>query len=181
MALVLDKRFEDVLSRISANHIMYIVLMTVILITSATLPDALAQHPIFHGTQTIAGFHIELIVEPIPIEPHVLTKFSTTFMDAMTGEFAEEVPHTIVFIQDGEVIFSESTNAASHVHEFRFAEEHQGPLTVLIDNINNTGESIEYNLVVVPEFPLSAMFAMTAMLAITFAVLRFKRIRMLGR
>lgn len=39
-------------------------------------------------------------------------------------------------------------------------EEHAGPLTVLISNVNDTGEDAEFSIVVVPEFPT----AMTVMI-----------------
>lgn len=138
-----------------------------------SLQDAFAQYPAFHGKKTVAGFHVEITVEPIPIEPGVLTKFGTEFLDAVTGELAEEVPHTFVLMKD-EVIFKEFTTSTSYIHEFRFAEEHKGSLTVLIEDVNNSGESVEFSLTVVPEFPLSATLTMGAVLATMFVILRFK-------
>jgi hypothetical protein len=150
-----------------------IVIATLTVGSIISLQDAFAQHPAFHGKKTAAGFHVEITVEPIPIEPGVLTKFGTEFLDATTGELAEEVPHTFVLMKD-EVIFKEFTTSASHIHEFRFVEEHEGSLTVLIEDVNNSGENVEFSLTVVPEFPLSATLAMGAVLATMFVILGFK-------
>ncbi|MCS6768054.1 MAG: hypothetical protein RMJ59_07155 [Candidatus Nitrosocaldus sp.] len=46
------------------------------------------------------------------------------------------------------------------MHEYTLMEEHAGPLTVLISNVNDTGEDAEFSIVVVPEFPT----AMTVMI-----------------
>lgn len=151
-----------------------IVVATLTVGSMISLQDAFAQHPAFHGKKTAAGFHIEITVEPMPIEPGVLTKFGTEFLDAVTGELAEEVPHTFVLMKDDDIIFKEFTTSASHIHEFRFAEEHKGSLTVLIENVNNSGENVEFSLTVVPEFPLSATLTMGAVLATMFVILRFK-------
>jgi hypothetical protein len=143
------------------------------------LPYVLAQHPehpVFHGSRTVAGLHLELTVEPVPIEPGVLTKFGTIFTDAATGEPMLEVPHTFVLVKDDHVIFRESIKSASYIHEFSFAEEHQGQLNILIENVNDSGENIEFSLMIIPEFPLGSVFAMTAMLAIMFTILRFRNI-----
>ncbi|MFQ5940667.1 MAG: hypothetical protein ACE5KA_03090 [Nitrososphaerales archaeon] len=138
------------------------------------LQEIYAQHPVFHGSKTVAGFHVELTVEPTPIEPGTLTKFGTVFRNAETGEPASEVPHTMVLTKDGDVIFRESTTSADYIHEFMFSEEHKGTLTILIENVNDSGESAEFSLTVVPEFPMSAMFAMTSLLVIMLVILRSK-------
>ncbi len=158
--------------------ILFLVATTAFIINSDTvLPNVFAQHPehpVFHGSKTVAGFHIELTVEPTPIEPGVLTNFGTVFTDAMTGEPVSEVPHTFVLAKGGQVIFRESTDSANYLHEFRFTEEDKGPLTILIENVNNSGENAEFSLMVIPEFPLTATFTMTAVLAVMFVILRFK-------
>lgn len=109
-----------------------------------------------------------------PIEPGVLTSFGTIFRDAVTGEPVVEVPHTFTLIKGDQVIFRESTTSASTLHEFRFAEEHKGQLTVTIENVNDSGENAEFNLTVIPEFPLSALLVTSAVLAIMLIIMRLK-------
>jgi hypothetical protein len=159
------------------NHVLLILLIVACLSPTSNiiLPDAFAQgpeHRPFHGTQTVAGYHVELTVEPMPIEPDALTKFGTVFSEAATGEHASVVPHSFVLLKDGKIIFRESTENAHYMHEFRFAEEHKGALTVLIENINNSGENAEFSLTVVPEFPVSTVIAMAAAIMTFLIVLR---------
>ena len=141
------------------------------------LPDAFAQQDkeaSFHASKIVAGFHVELIVDPGTIEPSILTKFGTVFRDTVTGEPALEVPHTFMLINNDRVIFKESTTSANYLHEFRFTEEQKGPLTVVIENVNNSGESAEFNLMVVPEFLFSALFVMTGALGMILVIMRWK-------
>jgi len=129
---------------------------------------------VFHGSKIAAGFHVELTVDPTPIEPGVLTKIGTVFRDVATGEPASKVPHTLVLTQDSRMIFRESTDSANYMHEFMFMEEHKGQLTVLIENVNNSGQNVEFSLTVVPEFPFSTMLAFAATIGVAFAILRAK-------
>ncbi|MCS7141298.1 MAG: hypothetical protein NZ888_03835 [Candidatus Nitrosocaldus sp.] len=117
-----------------------------------------------HSASTVAGLHVELIVEPATIEPNVPVRFSHEFMDSITGELKDTVPHTFMLVKDGSVIFEEYAEHADYVHEYTFMEEHAGPLTVLISNVNDTGEDAEFSIVVVPEFP-TAMIVMVGALA----------------
>jgi hypothetical protein len=55
-----------------------------------------------------------------------------------------------------------------------FTEEQKGQLTVVIDNVNNSGESAEFNLMVVPEFPFGAFFVMTGVIAMMLIIMRLK-------
>lgn len=117
-----------------------------------------------HASSTVAGLHVELVVEPAVIEPNMPTRFSLEFMDSITGELKDIVPHTFVILKDGSVIFEEHASHAGYVHEFVFDEEHKGPLTILVRDINNTGEDAEFSITVVPEFPV-AMIVMVGAIA----------------
>ncbi|MEM0364475.1 MAG: hypothetical protein QXR25_04100 [Candidatus Nitrosocaldus sp.] len=115
-----------------------------------------------HSASTVAGLHVELIVEPAVIEPNIPVRFSHEFMDSVTGELKDIVPHTFVIMKDGSIIFEEYAEHAGHVHEFIFKEEHKGPLTIMIRDVNNTGEDAEFTINVVPEFPTAMIVMITA-------------------
>ncbi|MEM0367097.1 MAG: hypothetical protein QW776_01340 [Candidatus Nitrosocaldus sp.] len=115
-----------------------------------------------HASSTVAGLHVELIIEPATIEPNIPVRFSLEFMDSITGELKDTVPHTFLLLKDGSVIFEEHTEHAGYVHEFIFSEEHKGPLTVLVRDVNNTGQDAEFSITVVPEFPTVMVVMMTA-------------------
>ena len=141
------------------------------------LQDAFGQHDheaSFHATETVAGFHIELTIDPGTIEPGVLTKFGMIFRDTATGKPALEVPHTFLLIINDIVIFRESITSANYLHEFTFTEEQKGPLTVVIENVNDSGESARFNLMVVPEFPFSALLVMTGVTGMMLVIMRLK-------
>lgn len=117
-----------------------------------------------HAASTVAGLHVELIVEPAVIEPNLPVRFSHEFMDSVTGELRDVVPHTFVIMKkDGSIIFEEYAEHAGYVHEFIFKEEHKGPLTIMIRDVNNTDEDAEFTINVVPEFP-TAMIVMVTLL-----------------
>lgn len=161
--------------------IVYFIAAVLALNISIILPDALAQQDEeagFHASKIVAGFHIELTVDPGTIEPSVLTKFGMVFRDAETGEPALEVPHTFMLIKDDQVIFRESVTSANYLHEFRFTEEQKGPLTIVIENVNNSGESVEFNLMVVPEFSFNALFVMTGVLAIMLVIMKLNGLKL---
>lgn len=148
-------------------------------LAAIALPQAFAQHDqhvesSFHASKEVAGFHVELTVEPVPIEPGKLTRFGTVFRDVTTGEPASDVPHTFILLKGEQVVFRESTSSAHYMHEFMFVEEHKGPLTVRIEDVNASGENVEFSLTVVPEFPVSAIFVMSAVLVTMLALTRFR-------
>lgn len=128
-----------------------------------------------HAASTVAGLHVELIVEPAVIEPNMPVRFSHGFMDSVTGELKDIIPHTFVIMKDGSIIFEEYAEHVGYVHEFIFKEEHKGPLTIMIRDINNTDEDAEFTINVVPEFPA----AMIVMVTATASALLFGR-RLIG-
>lgn len=151
------------------------------LFSSIILQDVFAEQgkeAAFHTSKIVAGFHIELTVEPATIEPNIPTKFGMIFIDSMTGEPAATVPHTLLLIKDERVIFREFTTSATYLHEFTFTEEQKGPLTVVIENVNNSGENAEFNLMIVPEFPLGVLFVTTGVLVIMLVIMRLKNVQL---
>ncbi|MCS6768055.1 MAG: hypothetical protein RMJ59_07150 [Candidatus Nitrosocaldus sp.] len=62
--------------------------------------DAKHEHSKLHSASTVAGLHVELIVEPATIEPNVPVRFSHEFMDSITGELKDTVPHTFMLVKE---------------------------------------------------------------------------------
>jgi hypothetical protein len=154
----------------SRNEGLIIVILALFVVT---VPNVSAQehgehNGSFHASKIVAGFHIELTVEPSPIEPDMPTKFSMVFRDSETGEDVTIVQHTFMLKRDSTTIFEETTSSASYIHEFLFTEEQEGPLTVVIANVNDSGESAEFNLMVVPEFPY-ALLTISVMMSVMLA------------
>ncbi len=125
-----------------------------------------------HGSKSVLNMHVELIVEPEIIEPNRVVTFYIKFMDNVTGEVLNYVPHTLVLVSDGKELLREHAERADYMHKFVFGEEHKGQLIVRIEGINNTDESIEFPLRVVPEFPYVIL---TIAMASTLALIMNRR------
>ncbi len=128
-----------------------------------------------HGGKSVLNMHVELIA-PEVIEPGKVITFSTRFMDNVTGELLNDIPHTLVIVaSDGRELLREHAERADYIHTFVFGEEYKGQVMVRLEDINNTNESIEFALTVVPEFPYAVL---TIGIASILAVLgRWLRIR----
>jgi acetyltransferase-like isoleucine patch superfamily enzyme len=121
-----------------------------------------------HGSKSVLNMHVELMVEPDVIEPNRVVTFYVKFMDNVTGELLNDIPHTLVLVtSDDKEMFREYAERADHRHTFVFGEEHIGQLIVKIEGINKTDESIEFPLRVIPEFPYTIL---TIVMASTIAL-----------
>jgi hypothetical protein len=129
-----------------------------------------------HGSQTVAGLHVELLTDRNEFEPGVPAKLWLRIRDAATGAPLEKAPHELVIISSGNEILRESNDSPSHMHEYTFTEEQKGPVTIRIENLNNTGENLEFSVAVVPEFPF-AILTMTGLVAFMVLAARIKKIR----
>jgi hypothetical protein len=117
-----------------------------------------------HGSQTVAGLHVELLTDRMEFEPDIPAKLWLKISDAATGAPLEKAPHELVIISNGNEILRESHDSPSHMHEYVFTEEQKGPVTIRIENLNDTGENLEFSVTVVPEFPF-AILIMTGLIA----------------
>ena len=131
-----------------------------------------------HGSRTVAGLHVELLTDRTEFEPSVPAKLWLKIMDAVTGDLLEKAPHELVITSNGKEIFRESHDSPSHVHEYTFTEEQKGPVTIRVENLNNTGENLEFGLTVVPEFPLGAILAMAGLVSVMVLATRIRKIKM---
>ncbi len=129
-----------------------------------------------HGSKTVAGLHVELLTDRTEFEPGVPAKLWLKISDAATGALLEKAPHELVIISNGNEILRESHDSPSHIHEYTFAEEQKGQVTIRIENLNNTGENLEFGVTVVPEFPF-AILAMTGLVAFMVLAMRIKKIK----
>lgn len=129
-----------------------------------------------HGGKSVLNMHVELLIAPEVIEPGREVTFSTRFMDNVTGKLLSNISHTLVIVaSDGRELLREHAESADYIHTFVFGEEHKGQVMVRLEDINNTNESIEFALTVVPEFPYAVL---TIGIASILAVLgRWLRIR----
>jgi len=60
------------------------------------------------------------------------------------------------------------------VQDYTFTKEQAGSVLLLIENINNTGESAPLLFTVVPEFPLGPFVAMIAVISVVIAITKIR-------
>ncbi len=90
---------------------MYKERLTIVLVVSALIITSfsimnnnysyadVAKHTgMIHGSKSVLNMHVELMVEPEIIEPNRATTFYLKFMDNVTGESLNDVPHTLVLV-----------------------------------------------------------------------------------
>ena len=126
-------------------------------------------------------FHVMMSWSPDVIEPGKTASFSFHFMDMRTGAMINNVTYDFVLLKDGQEIMRKDgqTTGAIGSEQYTFRESQQGSVTMRLENLNDTGESVDFNIQVVPEFPLSVLMVMGIMVTAMLAAIRFKSIRLM--
>jgi hypothetical protein len=116
------------------------------------------------ATSNRGSFHATLSWTPTVIEPDRATSFTFDFMDVRTSTLLRDTTYNLLLLKDGQEILKRERKTVGGVgsEQFTFTGSHMGSVTLRLENINNTGESIDFNMQVVPEFPLSTIFVMMA-------------------
>lgn len=99
-------------------------------------------------------FKVNLAWDPVTVEPGSDTNFIFTIRDGATGDPLRSSDYTFVIIQNGEEIHRTSGTAqvGGEFEKFTFSDEQTGPTIIKLENIRNTGQEVEFGLVVAPEF-----------------------------
>ncbi|RMF29000.1 MAG: hypothetical protein D6752_06690 [Candidatus Nitrosothermus koennekii] len=116
---------------------------------------------------------VEVQWSPIEIDVGQDTFFKLTFKDPNTGEVLKDVKYDIMLMDSEGNMIAESHRSAQtkEIQIYRFDEP--GSYTLMLKNVNDTGESAMISLKVVPEFPLAALIP----LVVGFSVLAAMRLR----
>jgi predicted secreted protein with PEFG-CTERM motif len=99
-------------------------------------------------------FKVNLSWDPVEIEPGINTNFVFTIRDGQTSEPLRNSDYTFVIIQNGKEIYRTSGSAqiGGDFEKYTFGEDQTGPMIIKFENIRNTGEEVEFGIVVAPEF-----------------------------
>ena len=99
-------------------------------------------------------FKVNLSWDPVEIEPGISTNFVFTIRDGQTSEPLRNSDYTFIIIQNGEEIYHTSGSAliGGDFEKYTFGEDQTGPMIIKFENIRNTGEEVEFGIVVAPEF-----------------------------
>jgi hypothetical protein len=88
--------------------------------------------------------------------------FNLTFINSNSSEQIEDIAYDIMLFKDDQHI-TESHRSAQTAEQQKYVFADQGSYTLRIENINNTGASIDLPMQVIPEFPLSIFALMIAL------------------
>ena len=109
-------------------------------------------------------YQVDMTWEPELILPDQSTKFIFTIRDAYTGETIRNSGYDFVLVRDGKVIHREQGVAVvgGDFREYMFTEEQAGAAAVRIENIQGTGQHVEFTFAVAPEFGAAAALVLVA-------------------
>ena len=127
---------------------------------------------------SMGNVRVQLSWSPAAVEPEKPTKFIISLWNAKTGDSLQHSTFDIVLSKDGSEFFRSKQNAVigAAVIDYVFQPEHAGTVELKIDKINNKDEFARFSLTVVPEFPISSVFIVTAgLIATVLTLARFKR------
>jgi len=122
------------------------------------------------------NFLLQISWSPAVIEPDKSTKFIVTLRDPKTLDTLNHARADFVLLKDGKEIFRKHHTApiGAVVQDYTFTKEQAGSVLLLIENINNTGESAPLLFTVVPEFPLGPFVAMIAVISVVIAITKIR-------
>ncbi|HKG87813.1 MAG TPA: hypothetical protein VKA95_05760 [Nitrososphaeraceae archaeon] len=100
--------------------------------------------------------------------------FNLTFINSNSSEQIKDIPYDIMLFKDDQHI-TESHRSAQTAEQQKYVFADQGSYTLRIENINNTGASIDLPMQVIPEFPLS-IFALMIALFGTIIIARMSKL-----
>jgi hypothetical protein len=99
--------------------------------------------------------------------------FNLTFINSNSSEQIKDIPYDIMLFKDDQHI-TESHRSAQTAEQQKYVFADQGSYTLRIENINNTGASIDLPMQVIPEFPLSIFALMIALFGTIIIATRSK-------
>jgi len=131
---------------------------------------------------TPSGVKVTLAWTPDTIEPTKETTFTLKFFDK-SGSPINDAKYDFMLLREGSHITHRSLQSISQgisVEKVTFKEDQTGSVTLRLENINlTTGETAEFSIQVVPEFPISVAIVMASMFVImTFVNYRHKSFRL---
>lgn len=100
---------------------------------------------------------VEVQWSPVEINIEQDTFFKLTFKDPNTGEVLENVKYDIILMDEDGNMIAESHRSAQSKDLQIYKFDKAGMYTLMLKNVNDTGESAMVSLSVVPEFPIALL------------------------
>src|SRR5437867_4474755 len=129
------------------------------------------------NTKNPGKYSVDLTWFPGIISSGTQAEFVFTIKDKNTGQPLENSSFDFVIIQNGKEVYRNSTSSQSggSFVDYTFTKNQEGPITIKLENIDNSGESAEESIVIAPEFPFGPLTVLLVLFAtiIIFSTLRF--------
>ena len=134
-------------------------------------------------TTTSAIFKVDLYWEPVSIEPGKPTKFGVVVFDQQ-GNLVDNVRYLFKIVDaKGSILIDDQflTEGGQGTHEVTFSEAGGADVTVtVLRELPGVAEPIreeaDFEIVVVPEFPLGLAIVMASLIGIMIVATRFKKL-----
>lgn len=125
-------------------------------------------------------FKVNLSWDPVEIEPGINTNFVFTIRDGQTSEPLRNSDYTFIIIQNGKEIYRTSGSAiiGGDFEKYTFGEDQTGPMIIKFENIRNTGEEVEFGIVVAPEFGAVTLIILVILITAVIFVTRRNSFRL---
>ena len=104
-------------------------------------------------------------------------EFIITIYDKDSGAPVQEAEYDFVLLKGGSEVYRKSgfAQAGGNFENVKLFQEHVGPLTLRIENIDQSGEYVEIPISVTPEFPIGSILVMTVLFSFVKLFAKFRR------
>lgn len=128
------------------------------------------------GKTKEGSYFVDMTWIPSELTPREISEFIITIYDRQTLTPVPQAEYDFVISQNGNEVFRKSdvAQAGGSFVNYQFSESNVGPITLRIENIDQSGEYTEIPISVTPEFPFGSVLTMTALF---FLVLLFTKLR----
>jgi hypothetical protein len=133
--------------------------------------SVLSGSNVLQGTSDDAAFQVMVDWKSNNINKE--NTFNLTFINSNSSEQIEDIAYDIMLFKDDQHI-AESHRSAQTAEQQKYVFADQGSYTLRIENINNTGASIDLPMQVIPEFPLGIFALMIALFGTIIIATRSK-------
>lgn len=134
------------------------------LLNNITVPSGLY---VLQGTSDNGAFKV--MVDWMRNNTNEENTFDLTFIDSNSNVRIENMRYDIMLFKDDQHI-TESHRPAQTAKQQKFVFADQGSYILRIEKINNTEAGVDIPIQVIPEFPSSIFFIMTALFFITIII-----------
>ena len=130
--------------------------------------------PVMQTSTSGESILVEVQWSPLTIKADEDVTFKLKFIDPESNEEIENVRFDIMLYDPDENHVDASHRSKQTTYTQTYTFDRTGAFTLLITNVNFSGESAEFHLSVVPEFPVGILIATGVMIAGMLALVRYK-------